>query len=334
MDATSCSDEALTEGALGFLDASGGPLSFRKASGGMNNRVYYVAQGDATFVIRVYNNGGNGARVAYEHRILLELERRFVAFFELPRLLRSHRGTTAVAVSCMEPGTEACMFRVIRGQTAAVTSAATAASAGEATAVLVGAMLGLDLSSVPCPNPRFRDVFAACPGRLLTAAEVAAVMGGPEFDAVRDDTSYLLRELGRVHAAAAAAKQLPEQQIHADAHLDNFLVGDDERVSAILDFEFSAFDWRVMEAAVGLTKYIATAGIDIELMVQRYLEGYARAGSLTAAECDFLPDGMALRVLSNVVFFVGRAVSDPPQVRAAIVFSAPSSRCCFLRSWI
>jgi hypothetical protein len=40
-----------------------------------------------------------------------------------------------------------------------------------------------------------------------------------------------------------------------DLHSDNFLTVDNV-VSGVLDFEFTAFDWRVMELCVGLTKYV------------------------------------------------------------------------------
>ena len=58
---------------------------------------------------------------------------------------------------------------------------------------------------------------------------------------------------------------MPEQQIHADLHIDNFLIsyeGDNNGlVTGLLDFEFSSHDWRVMELCVGISKYVASEGI-------------------------------------------------------------------------
>ncbi len=69
-----------------------------------------------------------------------------------------------------------------------------------------------------------------------------------------------------------------------------------------------------MEACVGLTKYVATEGIDIRASIAAFLAGYgAGSGRLTAEEAAFVPDGMVLRILSNVVFFAGRATAEPPQ---------------------
>lgn len=43
--------------------------------------------------------------------------------------------------------------------------------------------------------------------------------------------------------------------IHGDLHYDNVMVvGDD--VSGLLDFEFCAYDWRAMELAVALSKWV------------------------------------------------------------------------------
>lgn len=280
--------------------------------------------------------------MAYEHAILRQLEQADFGSFEVPRLLstRADATATSVPISCMEPGTRACMFHVIGGGAPDVRSPVTARSAGEATARLVRVLERVSVSDVPCPNPRFRDVYAACPGRTLEHAHVAAVMNGPEFEQDRMDAAYLLTELQRVHALASQQPLLPAQQIHADAHLDNFLTRDGH-VTAVLDFEFSAHDWRVMEAAVGLTKYVATSGIDVRAMVAAYLEGYASAGGVfTEAECEFLPDGMVLRIVSNVVFFVGRATSTPPQDNIATLTSKVASyakRCRWVednRTWL
>ena len=86
-----------------------------------------------------------------------------------------------------------------------------------------------------------------------------------------------------------------------------------------------------MEACVGLTKYVATDGIDIRASVAAFLAGYgAGGGRLTAAEARFVPDGMVLRILSNVVFFAGRATAQPPQdnIRTLVSKVVPYARRC------
>jgi Ser/Thr protein kinase RdoA (MazF antagonist) len=100
---------------------------------------------------------------------------------------------------------------------------------------------------------------------------------------------------------------LPEQQIHADLHAENVLVRGEE-VAALLDFEFTAVDWRVMDLVVGLSKYVGVDGG--EAVVEEWLGGYAEGGGeLTADEARLVPDFIILRILSNVVYFVGRALA-------------------------
>lgn len=47
----------------------------------------------------------------------------------------------------------------------------------------------------------------------------------------------------------------PLQLIHGDLHYDNVMVVGDS-VSGVLDFEFCAYDWRAMELAVALSKWV------------------------------------------------------------------------------
>lgn len=53
---------------------------------------------------------------------------------------------------------------------------------------------------------------------------------------------------------------------------DNVLATPDDRVSGILDFEFVARDWRVMELAVCLSKYVGDAE-PLPLVEVRRLQG-------------------------------------------------------------
>lgn len=309
MDATSAPQEALEEAALAFF----GPQSFtfEKCTGGVNNRLYKVQlnNGSETFVLRIYNNGGFTERVEYEHAILEKLKGRELPF-EVPQLVPSavNSGALAIPLKSMN-GAQACVFRFIQGKPAKNTSVL-AHSCGRATAILLKAMADIRLGS--CPNPRFRDVYEACPGRKMLPEQIERILQGPEFDEFREETTYLQNELARVAGIANSGElQLREQQIHADLHTDNFLSTDTE-VTGVLDFEFSAFDWTVMEVAVGLTKYLGND--ETMQLISNYIEGFKKGGgSLTISEIRFLCDGMVLRILSNVVFFAGRATASPPQ---------------------
>jgi homoserine kinase type II len=79
---------------------------------------------------------------------------------------------------------------------------------------------------------------------------------------------------------------------------------DGDIVSGLLDFEFSVHDWRACEIAVALSKYAGETDA-LELFTQ-FSAGYASTARLTPEEIKAVPSLIILRVLSNVVYFIGR----------------------------
>ena len=63
-----------------------------------------------------------------------------------------------------------------------------------------------------------------------------------------------------------------------------------------------------MELAIGLSKY---AGEEPDAMpyFDDYIDGYATTGQLTRPEAEAIPDLINLRILSNIVYFVGRHIA-------------------------
>ena len=73
----------------------------------------------------------------------------------------------------------------------------------------------------------------------------------PSFDSspgVRESIDLLTKEVVEILSRIERLHDLslPIQLIHADLHYDNVLV-DGEKVSGLLDFEFSVHDWRACE---------------------------------------------------------------------------------------
>ena len=142
------------------------------------------------------------------------------------------------------------------------------------------------------------------------------VVAGSDFDGVRGATEFLVSELRKVETAIEEyhALQLPMSWIHGDLHYDNVLT-QDEKVSGLLDFEFCARDWRAMELAICLSKYVGEPEPMPYLL--EYIAGFAEGGGvLTEAEIKALPALINLRVLSNVVYFVGRALAGEDDIKS------------------
>jgi homoserine kinase type II len=309
-DATSSSEEELLEAAAFFLAAT--PSSFQRCSGGVNNKVYFVlfGAGDPSFVLRIYNNGANTPRVQYEHAVLAQLAAVPFSTFAVPTLLPTLAGTTYAKLAS---GADACLFNRIPGVEAKVGDAR---AIGAATAELVARMAGMTVP-LPLPNPLYKNIYDA--HRATTRELVFDRLQGAEFDAVRGPADALRSELELAERLVARIAELPDgglpiQQIHADLHSLNVLT-EDGVVTGVLDFEFSAPDWRVMEMAVGLSKYVGTPSAE-DAFVQ-WVDGYASAsGRLSATEITLVPDLIILRVLSNVVYFIGRAVAGEDGIEA------------------
>jgi len=174
--------------------------------------------------------------------------------------------------------------------------------------------------AVPAPpaNPLYRNLYDA--HWKIDRASFLARAAGAEFDAARADMDALLAHVAATEALShdiLAAGGLPEQVINADLHTDNVLVADDGTggvaVTGVLDFEFAARDWRVMECVVGLSKY---AGLGDPLPpMAAYVAGYAAAGGrLTRREVALVPRLIVSRVCNNVVYFMGRAVAGEDSI--------------------
>lgn len=122
-----------------------------------------------------------------------------------------------------------------------------------------------------------------------------------------------IRALEEKLLAIEAAGGLPETLIHGDVHYDNALVDENTgKVTGIIDFEFASYDWRMMECAAGLSKYVGEK--DPTPFVQSYITGFCRRATPTEAEIDAIPDLIKLRVLETVVYFVARSVAGEDDI--------------------
>lgn len=96
-----------------------------------------------------------------------------------------------------------------------------------------------------------------------------------------------------------------------DLHYDNVLV-QDGKVTGLLDFEFCARDWAPVELAVCLSKYAGEK--EAMTYFDQFITGFTKHGRLSDSEIEMVPDLINLRILSNVVYFVGRALSKEDDI--------------------
>lgn len=316
-DATGASQVELEEAISLFLPNEAlSSLSFTRCEGGANNKVYRVDCDGSSYILRIYNNGLNTPRVEYEHALLSLLRAPWEAMkpaWEIPTLIPSKAGEVSAG---LKDGARACLFKVIPGRGASMTSTR---SIGRSTAQLLNLMAKVDESALPpCPNPLYRNLFDA--HHITTRENFFEAFAGPEFEkcsAARDALAEEILAAERV-IQRALTLGLPEQLIHADLHFLNVLVHEDsQEVTGVLDFEFACRDWRVMELAVGLSKYVGMK--DIDQTIVEYFDGFKEGfgeAKITAAEAELLPDMIKFRILSNVIYFLGRYLAKEDSIEA------------------
>eukprot|EP00667_Euglena_gracilis_P010721 EG_transcript_10926 len=285
-------------------------------TGGVNNVVQYLTTPDGDrYILRIYNNGNKSEKVVWEHAILRQVNQQPLSF-ETPRALPAKDGRSHVLLSS---GAECCVFHVIPGTLAKTTSPF---EVGRATGELCTAMGNVKVD-MKGPIAPYWDVFAAhhhIGGRKeLFYAEVAA---NPAFEACREAMDYLVGQIRLMEAKLEQfhALDLPQQVVHGDLHYDNVMVVDDT-VSGFLDFEFCAYDWRAMELAVALSKYVGEA--EPLPLIEEFVEGYCQFGRLTPDEIAIIPDLISLRIFSNVIYFTSRAMAQEDGIES-LTSRAPS----------
>ncbi|MBC8075716.1 MAG: phosphotransferase, partial [Chloroflexales bacterium] len=107
--------------------------------------------------------------------------------------------------------------------------------------------------------------------------------------------------------AAGAYRALPQQLCHNDMAPANVLVHDD-RVSAVLDFEFALPAARALDAAMGLRMTMRVwENPSWEDALQRFMRGYTRYAPFTHAEARAIPALIRLRAAIPVLWWLGRA---------------------------
>ena len=90
-----------------------GPVTCTPTSGGVNNMVNYVeTMTGEKYILRIYNNGKNSARVKFEHEILRQLGEMKLSF-EIPKTLPSLEDKKPHVL--LSNGAEACIFHIIPG---------------------------------------------------------------------------------------------------------------------------------------------------------------------------------------------------------------------------
>lgn len=298
-------------------------VTMTSTSGGVNNIVQYVTlpSGERR-LLRIYNNGFDTQRVKFEHTVLQKLQEmqgpEFFSF-QVPNFLTAINykeggfGSELPTMVQLSNGSQACMCTLIPGQLPKLSCARDIGRAcGELNTAL--ARLTPHISPSLCNCAPYADMYKV--HHAITPENFLETMQSSAFDHVRETATRMTQETLDIceRCQTKYKTSLPTQLIHGDLHYDNVLVDkEQEKVTGLLDFEFCSFDWRALEMAISLSKY---AGEEPDAMpyFDDFIDGYSETGVLTLEEARAIPDLINLRILSNVVYFCGRAVAGEDDI--------------------
>ena len=150
--------EILHEAIAHFVPDS--EMTFEPTSGGVNNVVFYVRRsGELIGVLRVYNNGNDDAKVAYEHAVLGQLRLHAHALpFALPEVLMTLGSDPRPYVKLSRTGACAALFRPIPGN---LPGNSCVRAIGRASGELNAALARVDRTNIPptSPNYPYHDLY-------------------------------------------------------------------------------------------------------------------------------------------------------------------------------
>lgn len=166
-------EASLVNEALALFFEHPGNLLQRNTTGGVNNICLqlHVDHGNhwKRYILRIYNNGNNSAKVAFEHDILAQLQAMHQnpatkLSFEVPNALLSLNGRVHELLSS---GAECCVFHFITGQLASTTSPEEVGRATGELSVALGQVKVNSASPTPPYGQHFEIIIAVRPFGIL-----------------------------------------------------------------------------------------------------------------------------------------------------------------------
>ncbi|HEX6121687.1 MAG TPA: phosphotransferase [Ktedonobacterales bacterium] len=299
-------DDHVDERMLALLQRAWGlpaPARLTPLAHGTNNRMWRVETAHASFVLRVYSNHTDEARVRFEHAILVGVAAAGLPF-AVPAPIATRDGALYVRVATDGGATLAVLTPFLPGAHPRREDLAQAEAAGAA----LGA-LDLALADLPSPDPSLATSWRSY-GDLerchpLVPDPLAAIRALPLAEEVRARLIEGYQSLmARVPALYAS---LSMHLCHEDYGPDNMLM-EGARVTGVLDFEFCARDVRVMDLTVALSWWpVAQLGSGAEWpIIRAFTTGYARHITLTGAEIAAIPTLYHLRAYTSLIHRLGR----------------------------
>ena len=272
------------------------PQQMTPLTHGANNTVYLIDADSGRYVLRIYRNHTDTARLDAEYQILFALQRAGLSF-AIPAPIATVDGQYYVQIADAEQsGQIAALFPWLPGGHPQRQNTAAAFGAEVALGQLDQALAALSLpqDQLPAPLGDFARRYPALADPIATLASLTS-------DAVAIDRIAGLYHRLNVELPLLYAT-LPCQMVHSDYDPSNILMNGD-RVTAVLDFEFCTYDLRALDLTVALSWWpIELLGSGHEwTLINALGTGYASKIQLTDGEIAALPILLQMRSMSSLL---------------------------------
>jgi homoserine kinase type II len=280
-----------------------GPFQFRTLANGTNNQMQRVETPGGSYVLRVYRNHADLARLRFEHDLLRQLDVSALPF-AVPAPIPTAAGESYVRIATEKGEALVTLTALIGGEHPQRDDLGQAEAAGEALA-----LLDVALSRITPAYPQaaiswrsYGDLERCHP---LVPDPRSAIAELPIADDAR--CRLLACYEGLMQRVPAVYASLPQQLVHEDCEPSNLLMLG-HRVTGVLDFEFCARDVQVMDLTVALSWWpVERFGTGEEWLILRALaRGYARHITLTADDIAAIPLLFQLRTYTSLIHRLGR----------------------------
>lgn len=281
-------------------------LALTPLTGGTNNQAWLVETAGASYVLRLSYSVGMAEQthLRYEVALLTALSTHALAF-SVPCPLLTLQEEPFLLVKQGEEAALAVLTPFLPGCIPERTSS-NIVKAGIALAQLDRALASISASTLPAnvePTTFLYGDLLHC--HPLVANPFAAVEQVLEPDQARPLRAIL--EHAQRDWESLCAQNLPQQILHRDCGPGNVLM-EQQRVTALLDFEFAGRDHRLFDLCVALSWWPVRAmrtGQEWEL-IDAFGRAYTALFPLTEEELLALPAAFRMRDTTSLVYRIGR----------------------------
>lgn len=282
--------------------------NLRPQSGGINNDTRFVETPSGSYVLRIYGATRDLEKIRYELAIMAELRRQPLSF-AVAEPLPSRTGDPIVLT---ETGAPAILMPAIAGVVGNRDCAQQLYPTGAALGELTRALGHVHVEAPPACRRSYAD--------LVPEPDIDPLSVPPRAPIPPEQQARLIRLIRMVQEQIPSMyAALPRQIIHGDFVPFNLLVQDD-RVTAVLDFETAMHDLRALDFAMALAAWGSGrfhTGTEWE-QLEPFCGGYFSRMTLTQAEVEALPFLMRLRRATTFLHMCCRHLKGDAPVEIAL----------------